>query len=152
MHYFAWEIACKPINAGGLRIRDLHMHNQALLGKQVWALQTQDFFWACIMKSRYFPASDFLHARCRTTASKVWKIFFKMQPLIAVGIKWKIGNGRDINLWSDSWIPGHQVSTNPWPQPLNCSLVHVADIIDHTLHIWKHDIIFQWWPPDIATK
>ncbi|KAF5184053.1 hypothetical protein FRX31_026359 [Thalictrum thalictroides] len=55
-----------------------------------------------------------------------------MQPLIAAGIKWKIGNGRDINLWSDSWIPGHHVSTNPWPQPLNCSLVHVADIIDHT--------------------
>jgi hypothetical protein len=41
-----WNVACSPIESGGLAIRNLQQFNQASLGKWLWLLgMEQDLYW-----------------------------------------------------------------------------------------------------------
>lgn len=63
MHWFSWWKLCIPKCDGGLGFRDLHSFNLALLAKQCWRLITNpESFCACILKEKYYPNTDLLHA------------------------------------------------------------------------------------------
>lgn len=57
--WIAWDTLCKVKREGGLGIRNLQNFNDALLGKQVWRLMTQEHcLMARILKARYYPRRE----------------------------------------------------------------------------------------------
>lgn len=59
---------------GGLRFRNLHAFNLAMLGKQAWKfIMHQDALVTRVFKAKYFPQGDFLDASIGHNPSYAWR-------------------------------------------------------------------------------
>jgi len=96
---------------GGMGFRHLFGFNLAMLGKQGWKLQTEpDTIVTRIYKAKYFPRTDFLGARLGHNPSYIWRSIFASQVLVRGGQRWRVGNGRNINVWKDPWLRSEENS------------------------------------------
>ncbi|GAV67092.1 LOW QUALITY PROTEIN: zf-RVT domain-containing protein, partial [Cephalotus follicularis] len=75
-----WAEVCKPLNEGGLGMKDLKMWNKALLLKQIWSLLS----WS-------------------------WRQILLLRPLAKEHIIYRCGNGEHFSLWYDPWLHGESV-------------------------------------------
>jgi hypothetical protein len=66
-----------------------------------------------VLKAKYFPKSDFLHAKPSHNMSYTWSSILKASWIFKNGGLWKIGNGESINVWHDNWLP-EQVGHTIW--------------------------------------
>lgn len=68
-------------------------------------------------------------------------------------LRWIIGNGQDVHILDDVWIP-RMDSTLPLMPTSTINPSTVKDLILHTDrgNEWKRQIIHQLWPPDVAAK
>jgi hypothetical protein len=113
MHWFAWWKMCVPKYQGGMRFRDLHYFNIAMLAKQVWRIVSEpDFLCASILKAKYFPDGDILN-----------------------GHVWRVLDGSHIDIWSDPWVlssPNRRIATRRG----NIVYSRVSDLIDDETERW----------------
>ena len=71
-------------------------------------------------------------------------------PILKNGYCWKVGNGEDIRVRKDKWIPNY-----PSNQALNLMAKEVEEwvvskLIDLDLHCWRRDIIMESYQRDDA--
>ena len=108
MHWYSWDRLSIPKREGGLGFRDLEKFNQALLSKQVWRiLQQPNSLVARLLKARYYPDGNILSAVGKTKASYAWKSLIFGRDLLKQGMRFIIGNGSTVSMWSDPWLPTH---------------------------------------------
>ncbi|KAL0303026.1 UNVERIFIED_CONTAM: putative mitochondrial protein [Sesamum radiatum] len=106
IHWLSWKKLCKDKNNGGVGFRTLKAFNLALLAKQAWRLITYpDSLLSQIMKAKYYPESDFFRAKCGGQPSYTWRSILASRDLIRQGARWKVGDGKLINIVSDPWLP-----------------------------------------------
>ena len=106
IHRLNWRTLCKPKHEGGLRFRDFYAFNQALLAKQAWQfLHDPETLVYRVFKARYFPTTDFLEARVPSSSSYVWRSIAASRLVIRKGVRWQVGNWRNIRIWKDNWVP-----------------------------------------------
>jgi hypothetical protein len=78
MHWLAWDILKQPKCEGGLEFRDLHAFNLAMLAKQGWQLiQTPNSLCAQVLRARYYPNGNILHASAVDGMSYTWRSVLK---------------------------------------------------------------------------
>ncbi|CAL1358763.1 unnamed protein product [Linum trigynum] len=140
----AWHKLCKPKVEGGMRFRDHHSFNIALLGKQVWNLiNNPESLVARVLKAKYYPNTDILQAQLGSNPSYTWRSILAAQKAVKEGIRWRVGNGSDINIWSDCWVAGakeanYRLTT---PKPNSGGLTRVIDLIDHEKREWRDNML-----------
>lgn len=106
IHWLSWEALKESKWDGGLGFRDLNAFNLALLAKQVWRLLTQpNTLLARLLKAKYYPRNNILEAKGAANCSYTWRSIVAAIPLINMGVRWRVGNGEDIRVWKDRWIP-----------------------------------------------
>ncbi|XP_030942097.1 uncharacterized protein LOC115967167 [Quercus lobata] len=106
MAWLSWEKMCALKEKGGLGFRDLKAFNLALLTKQGWRLQNNPHSLVHrVLKARYFPNTDFLHAELGTRPSYAWRSILSAQPVLKAGYRWQVGDGENIGIWRDPWQP-----------------------------------------------
>lgn len=106
IHWVAWSKLSKSKKVGGLGFKDFLNFNLALLAKQGWRIICNpNDLWVRILKSIYFPKTDFLHAVKGARSSWAWPSILQGRSLLLDKMCWAVGNGRDINFWRDPWIP-----------------------------------------------
>ena len=90
-----------------MSFKDLCKFNDTMLAKQVWWLvhDTNSLFYR-IFKAKYFPSSIVIEAKA-TSRSYDWKNTLWARIAIDMGAKWRIGDGRDIQIYEDDWLPGN---------------------------------------------
>ncbi|KAL5560150.1 hypothetical protein UlMin_036361 [Ulmus minor] len=102
---------------GGMGFRDLGCFNQALLAKQGWRfIRNLDSLVGKVLKACYFPNGDFLNARKGKHASLVWRSLVWGREIIERGSRWRVGSGRNIDIFKDRWLPepsNFKVTTPP---------------------------------------
>ncbi|KAK2665802.1 hypothetical protein Ddye_004376 [Dipteronia dyeriana] len=106
LHWGSWDKLCESKNDGGLGFCDLSLFNQAMLAKHCWRfIKWPNSLVVRVIKGRYFPTSDFLHATKCSSDSFVWKSFMWGRELIEAGSRWQIGNRSSTLIYEDRWIP-----------------------------------------------
>jgi hypothetical protein len=86
--------------------RDYQDFNQALLAKQAWRLMSApNSLCARVLRARYFKEGKFLSAGCPKRASYTWRSIVHGRELLKEGLIWRVGNGENIDVWNQNWIP-----------------------------------------------
>lgn len=88
---------------------------------------------------------DFSSSTLGNCPSYVWQSILVARPYLLQGIKWRIGNGRSVNIWEDKWL------TTPHSFKLSSldhltafdSILKVSQLINFERGVWKHDFIQQ---------
>jgi ribonuclease HI len=93
--------------------RDYYDFNQALLAKQAWRLLAAlESLCAKVLRARYFKEGKLLTAGCPKRASFTWRSIMHGRDLLKEGLIWRVGNGNDIDVRNQNWIPR---SSLQWP-------------------------------------
>jgi hypothetical protein len=106
MHWYSWWKMCQPKKQGGMRFRDLHCFNLAMLAKQIWRLYIEpESLCAQVLRAKYYPSGDLLNTKLKKGASFTWQSLMAGMETFKRGYMWRVGNGASINIWTDAWLP-----------------------------------------------
>lgn len=148
IHWVKWLDLCLPKTMGGLGFRDLGSFNKALLAKQGWRILTEPTaLLARVMKAKYFPHCSFLNARLGYNPSYSWRNIHGIIDILKAGLKWRVGNGKEISIWKDKWLP--TPSTYRVMTAINTLSEEavVSSLIDDDSKRWRSTLIDQiFWP------
>lgn len=112
MHTVSWERICQPRERGGLGNPKLTVSNQVLLTKLVWRLvMCSEDLSHRILNIKYGGWSALQRKENETTSSHIWRAVRSAFPLIRDGIRWNLGNGKQILFWLDRWVEDHPLLT-----------------------------------------
>lgn len=104
LHWVSWRRLCNPKGMVGIRFRDIHNFNLALLAKQGWRImQNPQSLVANILKARCFPNSSFFYSQVQKNCSFLWRSLVAGQVLLKSSCRWRVGDGKNIKLWKDDW-------------------------------------------------
>ncbi|CAH9126147.1 unnamed protein product [Cuscuta epithymum] len=113
-----------------------------MLAKQGWKLVTEPSNLMCrVLKARYFPNSDFLHAQVGNNPSFIWRSIFETQNILKNNIRRRVGNGIDVQVWSDAWLPGEGAGHVTSARPTGIRYMNVAALRDITGKKWNRERI-----------
>lgn len=88
MHWLSWEKLKRSNKQGGLRFRDAHAFNIAMLAKQSWRLIQHPNSCAKNLKAKYFREGGVLRAKPREGMSYTWRSILKGLELLKKGVVW----------------------------------------------------------------
>uniref|UniRef100_A0A803P9M1 CCHC-type domain-containing protein n=1 Tax=Cannabis sativa TaxID=3483 RepID=A0A803P9M1_CANSA len=140
IHWCKWAQLCKPKDKGGLGFRDLGFFNQALLAKQVWrCIRYPNNLCSRVLKASYFPNKSILETKCGVHASFVWRSLMWGKKVIVNGYRWRVGNGENVRVLEDPWLP-RPVTFKIYDKPPLSENLFVADLklVDGS---WDKDFI-----------
>ena len=106
IHWVKWGELCNHKDVGGMGFKDLTMFNEAMLAKLAWRLLKDDnsLFYR-VFKARFFPNGSLLGAKESPSVSYAWKSILKGRDVISRGAVWRVGDGKQIRIWGDNWLP-----------------------------------------------
>lgn len=105
-YWVSWDTMSMPKYMGGLGFRDFEIFNLALLARQAWrVLENPELLSARILKSVYFPETDFLSAQLGNHPSQNWRAVIEGRDTLKQGLIRRIGNGETTSIWNSNWIP-----------------------------------------------
>ena len=146
-----WEKLFEPKLGGGLGFKNLKLFNLALLAKQGWRLQVgHESLMYKVLKARYFPKNDFINASIGNNPSYTWHSIMAAQNLIKEGIRWRIGNGANIRVWMDKWLPVPSTYKVTSPRLFMHEDTRVQELIDISTVSWKSSIVDTLFLPHEA--
>lgn len=105
--YVAWDQICRPVNEGGLGIKDLATFNDDILMKYLWRLaQGSDSQWAQLMRAKYISRSLLWQSKrnykCTIMLGSLMNLRGRLLPML----RWKLGDGRRCHALGEPWIQG----------------------------------------------
>lgn len=99
-----------------------------------------------MFKSKYFPNGTIFDAK-KSSGFYAWKSTIKERGKISMGAKWRVGDGRDIWVFKDFWLPGNsggQVTSPPLVLDVDTC---VANLIGDSVEWWNTRIIDEHFSP-----
>ncbi|XP_060668083.1 uncharacterized protein LOC132799665 [Ziziphus jujuba] len=102
-----WMQLTQPKSQGGLGFRSLDEFNRALLAKQCWRIvRNPSSLLARVVKAKYFPRCSFWEAGIGRQPSHSWRSLVWGRRILETGGIWRVGDGKSIRIYKDSWLPG----------------------------------------------
>ncbi|KAL0349405.1 UNVERIFIED_CONTAM: hypothetical protein Sangu_1168300 [Sesamum angustifolium] len=102
----AWEAVYRPIEEGGLGIKEILALNRALMSKHLWAVIKQDrtSIWAdWIIQVRLQDCS--IWTVKENKGAWGWRKMLSLRHYLMSHIHYRVGNGESVSLWHDPWHP-----------------------------------------------
>lgn len=130
--------------------RDIHCFNLAWLAKQAWRLiDNPDSLCVQIRKAKYYPDGDLINVALRKKASYTWQSIMAGVETLRHGYIWRVGDGEQIKIWEDPWIPQSPSRKVISPRGNNI-LSRVSDLIDPTTGHWDEQLVMKtFWHVDV---
>lgn len=142
IRWMAWQYLCVSKRWEGMGFRSLREFNVAMLSKQAWRIiQNPLSLMARIYKAKYFPNQTFLQARKGNNPSFILSSIIESQEVIRRSCRWRVGNGKDINVWDDPWLPDHanpKVQSGAHPE---LQAAKVSSLMDVQSQGWDEDVL-----------
>ena len=120
-----------------------------MLAKQYWRICTEpQSFIAKTFKAKYFPKGCIQNCLPKSHHSWFWRKILDQKNTKLKESKWLVRNGFDIPLKHLAWFScGDQ-----FIQYHNLNSGTVSNLIDHSAHTWKPDLIRSLYPHTISAK
>ncbi|KAM5569502.1 hypothetical protein ABKV19_016829 [Rosa sericea] len=151
IHWRSWERLCLTKHEGGMGFKNIYAYNLAMLAKQGWRIVTNPTsLIARLYKARYFPHNNFWQAELGDAPSFSWRSILAGRPVLKAGTKWRIGDGLQVNIWRENWIPN--CPQYLLQRPVDTLVEIVADLIDSHSRQWIPDIVHAVFHPNVAEK
>jgi hypothetical protein len=124
----------------------------AMLAKQGWRkgwriLQDPNSLCARVLKAKYFPNGNILEAEASPGISYTWRSILKGVALLKEGLIWRVGDGTNIRIWRDPWLPSGD-TRKPRSLRGRTPISRVADLLDPTTGDWDADIVRSLFQPE----
>ena len=141
IHWKNWDSLCCSKLDGGLGFKDFESFNLALLAKQWWRIMSnEDSVSYKVLKGKYFPNSSPRSVLRRPSSSFLWSSFLEERKVFEEGACWRVGDGKQIEVWVDAWLnkPPEYRATKPsqTPTPLK-----VVALINEDNRSWKMEMV-----------
>ncbi|XP_021736605.1 uncharacterized protein LOC110703173 [Chenopodium quinoa] len=137
LHWQSWDALCRPKALGGMGFRDLKCFNLSLLAKQIWRLQSNpNTLLFKVLKARYFKYSSILKANRGHDPNYIWRSIWGAKGLFRDGLAWKIGNGRDANIWSGTWLVNNRLPVHLQRPPEFDEEMKVYELLTEDGRMW----------------
>ena len=94
----------------------------------------------CLESSKYYPKWVFLDVNLGHNPSLVWGSIHASQVVVRGGMRWRVGNGRKINLWHDLWLPDPSIFFVTSSPVLGTEHFCVADLVDDRTKHWNLEL------------
>lgn len=102
----------------------------ALLAKLGWEIiSNEDNLWVSVLIDKHLHNNSSFSWPRKKPASFVWKSITKAIFILKKGVKWKIGDGKMIDLWFDWWL-GDGPLISRFPENHGILNVKLNSIID----------------------
>lgn len=88
------------------------------------------------MKAKYYPKSDFMIARLGSHSSYTWRRIWSAQRLLEIGMVWRVGNDRSINIWNNVCLPSPR-HERVAVRNIDINYTTVANLINMELPTWN---------------
>ncbi|KAL8100581.1 hypothetical protein AgCh_032729 [Apium graveolens] len=109
IHWLNWDCLSDHKNKGGMGFKKIRDFNLAMLGRQGWRLLAfENSLVGRVFKAKYYPNSNFLEAKMGSNPSYVWRSVLEAQVLIRRGARWRVGDGSNIGILAQPWLPDRQ--------------------------------------------
>lgn len=123
----------------------------ALLSKQGWRLlKYPNSLLAQVLKAKYYPSSDFLHARLGLLPSYTWRSIWAAKATLSKGLSRRIGTGEKVSILDDIWIL-KPINDKIREVNLIGNVSKVSDLIEPEVRQWRIDLIRRIFPMNIAS-
>ncbi|KAG2574039.1 hypothetical protein PVAP13_7KG295601 [Panicum virgatum] len=118
-----------------------------MLARQAWRLLIfPDSLCAKLLKAKYYPNSRLLDTAFPRNASNTWRAIEYGLALLKKGINWRVGNGKNIRIWRDNWVP-RDYYLKPVTRRRRSRLKWVSDLIDEECAEWKTEVLHEHFDP-----
>jgi hypothetical protein len=139
-HWINWNTMLRSKVQGGMGFRDMRLFNQALLARQAWRLiSCPDSLCARVLKARYYPRGNLFDTVFTSNPYSTWTAISHGLELLKKGLVWRVGNGKNIRIWRDSWLPRSANGKVLTPKGRN-RINRVSDLLDDHGN-WKTQLI-----------
>ncbi|KAK9270863.1 hypothetical protein L1049_026449 [Liquidambar formosana] len=146
-----WDLLCYSKKDGGLGFRDFNIFNNALLAKQAWRLLTNEqSLVARLLKARYFPHCSFLSSSLGSLPSFSWRSIWGAKETLGRGVRWRIGNGKSVDIWKEKWLPTPTSFKVTSPRQILNEGALVSDLIDAEKKEWRKSLVNSIFLPHEA--
>jgi hypothetical protein len=122
-----------------------------MLTHQAWRLlDNPNSLCGRVLKARYFPNTSILEATPSAGISYTWRSILKGVKLLKEGVIWRIGDGMQVKMWSDPWLP-REGSTVPITPRRHNMLTYVHQLIDPVNGGWDEELVRNtFWEADAS--
>jgi hypothetical protein len=113
----------------------------------IWKLLTNhDTILSRVFKAKYYLKEGFLDVKLGHNPSYVWCNIHASQVIVRRGLRWRVGNGTNINIWRDTWLRNNQPYITT-PMAEGKENMKVSYLSDHSTGTWNREIINQTFNP-----
>ncbi|KAH1096966.1 hypothetical protein J1N35_013887 [Gossypium stocksii] len=106
---------------------------------------------AKVLKSKYYPQSTCLEVRLGNIPSFTWKSICASKKLLQDGLCWRVGNGKDVSIWNDCWVPEINVIKRQ-DRTNGEELELVSNLIDSLCKKWKSELVINTFLGETTQK
>ncbi|XP_077227034.1 uncharacterized protein LOC143860333 [Tasmannia lanceolata] len=111
-HPISWETLCYPKKEGGMGIRKASDINRAAQWRHIWhILEKSNNPQSIWFRSKYLRGRNFWQIPMPHSLSWGARSIFKNRDEFKVRICYLVGEGRDLNFWTDPWHPDGPVDS-----------------------------------------
>ncbi|CAH9124076.1 unnamed protein product [Cuscuta epithymum] len=129
-----WQGLCVPKRQGGLGFRRLREFNVAMLAKLI---KEPNSLVGRILKSRYYPNTDFFGAKVGANPSFTWRSIMEAKEVVASGIRQRVGDGKETMVWGHAWLPGKGDGKVKSPRPPGVQDMNVTALVTEDGNAWN---------------
>ncbi|XP_019431608.1 PREDICTED: uncharacterized protein LOC109338759 [Lupinus angustifolius] len=144
----AWNQVCSSTSFGRLGLKSIKLMNKSALLKLAWDMLSSQQEWASFYRER-FCCNRIVPPRYHK--SFIWPGIKDNWSMVVMNSRWLVGDGRNINFWTDNWLGETLVDALHIPTHLYTSLkAKVADFISGFNWVIPLSLLLRF--PEIISK
>ncbi|CAN0915489.1 Uncharacterized mitochondrial protein AtMg00310 [Linum grandiflorum] len=150
--WMRWERLCVKKDEGGMGFKDLHAYNMSMVGKQGCKfMNSPNALVTRIFKAKSFPKGDILSALVGGSPSLAWRSIWGTPDLLKCGHRWRIGDGRSIEVWTKPWLREETRTRIRTPIIPGLENINVHDLWIPEMCIWDEELLAELFEPVAIT-
>jgi hypothetical protein len=102
-----------------------------------------------VLRAKYYPDGKLLEAIEKSGMSYFWRSIVRGLKALKEGIIWRVGDGTNIKIWEDPWLP-RGTTRRPITPNGSTILTKVSELIDPYTVAWdKEPVNDIFWKEDV---